>query len=209
MLLKSLSANSLLSLCLLFLSCASPSSLHDEKSVHCTYDTWEWNTRTNQSVNLRKVSKLRSELTPEEIGSIPGCSVCREDQIELQISDQKFQVCKIYSARIQSALERAIQHGFKIQSIVGYRVGKSKGPIDSNGLRTEFSNHSYGTAIDLNSETHGLYDSCVQFGPGCRLIRGGRYNPNDPSSITRTSAVYQSMLAVGLKWGGEIQAKQN
>ncbi len=175
----------------------------------CTFHTWTWDTLKKKSVGHQKVVKPKLELTPTELGSIKGCTVCEEDQIEVSIAKlPSFKICKVFADSIRQALQRALSAGFPIQSLIGYRVGKSKGPVDAAGLRTEFSNHSYGTAIDINSEKNGLYDNCLTFGPQCRLIRGGKYLATVPGSITRESSVYQAFREARFRWGGEINGRQ-
>ena len=175
----------------------------------CTYQTWDWDTIHKKSVNHRKVTKQRTELTVEELGTVQGCSVCSEDQSEIQIASlPPISVCHAMAHSTKKALTEAAQRGFSIETLVGYRVGRSKGPINSEGLRTQFSNHSYGVAIDINSEKNGLYHGCEQFGPQCRLIRGGEYHPNALGSITRLSVLYKCLRAIGLKWGGEMTGDQ-
>lgn len=187
----------------------------------CTYETWTWDSVQKKVVNLERVQKTRSDLTSGELGTVEGCSVCEQDQIEISVdvrkdqksseqgeSLKKFKVCKKYRKKISSALKAAIDAGFPISSLVGYRVGKSKGPLNSLGQRTEFSNHSYGVALDINSEKNGLYDFCPVFSPACKLIRGGPYVLSAPGTILGNSILYTSMLKEGLKWGGEIQGKQ-
>lgn len=175
----------------------------------CTYDTWEWDTLTKKSVNHRTVTKAKEELDAEEKGTVAGCTVCREDQEEVKIGTlAAVQVCRVFAPKIREALIKAMSDGFPIDTMIGYRVGKSKGPIDSKGRRTQFSNHSYGTAIDINAEKNGLYDNCVQFGPKCKLLRGGRYVAATSGAITPNSAIYRRLIEAGLKWGGEIEAKQ-
>ena len=61
----------------------------------CTYETWDWDSVQKKSVNHRKVSKLKSELTKEERGETDKCTVCEEDQIEVQIESlPSFKICK-------------------------------------------------------------------------------------------------------------------
>jgi hypothetical protein len=181
----------------------------DAFADQCTYETRDWDTVKKKAVNQRKISKPKSDLTSEERGTFPGCSVCEEDHAKISLGSlPPFMFCKTLKERIVSAIEKAVAFGFPISSIVGYRVGKSKGPLDSHGLRTQFSNHSYGTAVDFNSESNGLYDSCVLFGPACRLLRGGEYNRDAAGAITRGSVLYKAMLEEGFKWGGEISGKQ-
>jgi hypothetical protein len=180
-----------------------------EASEFCTYSTWSWNVNQKRVVNNEKISKSKSKLSPEEKGTIPGCSVCEEDQREIRLPGvAPFKVCQIFHSQFQAALQKALNQGFPIYSVSAYRVGKSKGAVNAQGERTEFSNHSYGTAIDINSELNGLYDQCEKFSPACRLVRGGNYNENTLGAITSKSSIYSSMREIGFKWGGEIAGRQ-
>ena len=175
----------------------------------CTYETWDWDTVQRQAVNHRRVTKAKSALTSEERGPYEGCTVCLEDQALIRIGRlPPIQVCKTLKDRMARAIEKAVSEGFPIETVIGYRVGKSRGPVNAAGLRTQFSNHSYGTAIDFNAEKNGLYDNCLSFGGGCRLIRGGEYRVGEPGVIDRRSSLYKAMLKEGFKWGGEINGKQ-
>ena len=118
------------------------------------------------------------------------------------------QICHAHVDRIRAALVEIQRSGGKIRTLSGYRVGRSRGPVDEAGLRTQFSNHSFGTAIDFNAESNGLYADCVDFGDQCRLIRGGPWDPDNVESVTQGSIVYQAMRAIGWRWGGEIEGKQ-
>ena len=84
----------------------------------------------------------------------------------------------------------------------------TKGNIDSLGNRTQFSNHSFGVAIDINEEQNGLYDHCVSFGPACRLRRGGIWKPDQVGSLTPDSPIVEGLKGMGLKWGGQIEGDQ-
>src|SRR4051812_1603807 len=98
----------------------------------CTYDTWSWNTRTNTSVDKRHVAKDRSQLDSSEKGTVEGCSVCSEDQEMIRIDGlPAFEVCRKFAPGVRRAVEKAQAEGVSIESIVGYRVGKTKGAIDS------------------------------------------------------------------------------
>jgi hypothetical protein len=175
----------------------------------CTYQNWVWSVKERKSLAHQKISKSRHQLTVEERGIIPGCSVCEEDQREIRLPGlAPFKVCQIFHAQISQALQKALNQGFPIFSVSAYRVGKSKGAVNAQGERTEFSNHSYGTAIDINSELNGLYDQCEKFAATCRLVRGGHYNENARGAITNKSSIYFSMREIGLKWGGEIAGRQ-
>ncbi len=73
----------------------------------------------------------------------------------------------------------------------------------------EFSNHSYGIAIDINTDHNGLYGNCVEFGPQCQLIRGSLWRPGvDPYSLQLNGLVVKKLKEIGFKWGGEIKGKQ-
>lgn len=178
-------------------------------SDSCTYETWVWNPYLKKATEHTKIKKSKINLTPEELGRVNGCTLCEEDQVEIRLESlPAFRICKVLQNKFERALRKAISQGFPLSTITGYRVGKSKGPLNSKGQRTEFSNHSFGTAIDLNAEKNGLYDFCPQFLPACRLIRGGDYRPGAPGSITKESSVYKSFIAEGFKWGGELEGTQ-
>ncbi len=175
----------------------------------CHYQSWIWDTKRKQAIQHEKISKKRSELTREELGQVPGCSVCEEDQVNITTqSHQSLKVCRLFAEQIKQALNQSVAKGFPIKSLVGYRVGKSRGKIDAQGWRTEFSNHSYGTAIDVNAEMNGLYDQCLSFNSNCRLLRGGLYQTQLAGAITKDSPLYLEMLRIGFKWGGEIEGGQ-
>ncbi len=106
----------------------------------CTYETWDWDSIRKKSVNHKKISKPMTELTEEERGQIAGCSVCEEDQEVVRLhSLPPFKVCKKFRDRIVRAVNLAVSSGFPVYTIVGYRVGKSKGPLNSLGQNS--SNH--------------------------------------------------------------------
>lgn len=190
--------------CILLL-CATASV----RAEQCTYSTWDWDKRLGQSVNHRRIVKDRAELSPQERGTISGCTVCEQDQSEIRAPGlPPFKVCRALREPIVRALDRARAEGFLVLSAVGYRVGKTKGAVDAQGYRTAFSNHSYGVAIDINAERNGLYDFCWTFGPGCKLLRGGVYQSGMPGVITRDGVLYRALRAEGFKWGGELSGKQ-
>jgi hypothetical protein len=101
-----------------------------------------------------------------------------------------------------------MENGERIFSVVGYRVGMTRGNFDALGNRTRFSNHSFGIAIDINEQQNGLYDRCITFGPACRLRRGGNWIPGQEGSLTPESPVVKAMKRIGMKWGGEIEGHQ-
>jgi hypothetical protein len=175
----------------------------------CTYSTWAWDTRTKQSVNRQRVTKPYYQVTAEERAPQTNCTVCEEDQEAMQIEGYPLiYICKDHAEGVRRALNTIRASGFPIRSLEGYRVGRSKGPVDANGLRTQFSNHSFGTAIDINAETNGLYTECFEFGPQCQLLRGGPWRPGQPGTVTQDSVVYRAFRQTGWKWGGELAGRQ-
>jgi len=52
-------------------------------------------------------------------------------------------------------LTTLVWQGQPIFRVDGYRVIRSRGPLDGNGNRTVFSNHAYGAALDLNPSRTG------------------------------------------------------
>ena len=175
----------------------------------CSYQTYSWNTVTKSAVKHTTVNKPFAELTDEEIDAYTGCSVCEQDQRSIAISPLKpFSICRVLAPRLRDTLEDLISQGEPLRLIVGYRVGKTRGDVDENGTRTRFSNHSFGIAIDVNPDSNGLYDNCLVFNGSCRLIRGGRWDPGQPESLTADSNIVHALEDLGLKWGGEIVGKQ-
>lgn len=174
----------------------------------CTYSFTVWNALNRKSEGPFLVKKSRSALSALEIGS-RNCSLCQEDQQEIVLSNGvKFKACRAYQGEFRSALERAISSGRSITSVVGYRPSRSKGALDSAGRRTEFSRHAFGTALDVNEEHNGLYDRCLSWNGGCRLIKGGIYRPGHPLSITDGDIFVKSFSQVGFRWGGAIPGQQ-
>ncbi|MES2526191.1 MAG: M15 family metallopeptidase [Bdellovibrionota bacterium] len=169
----------------------------------CHYDYTVWNTRTRSSEGPFRVQKWKAELSQEEKGPL-GCTICEEDQREVFISSVKVKICKQLASKIPDILS-----GTQIKNLVGYRTSKSRGPVDSRGLRTQFSNHAYGIAIDVNENSNGLYNNCLTWGPQCALSKGGAYRPGlDPLSLTANSPTVLSFKREGFKWGGEIESVQ-
>ncbi|PCI44034.1 MAG: hypothetical protein COB41_05455 [Proteobacteria bacterium] len=176
----------------------------------CSYNTYQWNTKEKRAVNYQKVVHPYSQLSDEERDPITGCTVCIEDQVKISIPPVKpFYVCKVIAPEIQNILEGLIRSGESIVDVTGYRVGKTRGGVDKQGNRTKFSNHAYGVAIDINPEQNGLYDKCIEFGVGCRLIRGGRWEPGKRcESIEPDGFIVRAFKELGYLWGGEIQGRQ-
>ena len=187
---------------ILFLPIVSWSSI-------CTFHTWDWDTINKRAVNHRQVSKPKAKLLPAERDRQSPCTVCEEDQVWIQVDGlPKVRVCRHFGGEVRQALEGIRNSGYAVHKLVGYRVGKTKGKINANGYRTQYSHHSFGTAIDVNSKANGLYDNCLVFGSQCRLIRGGAWSLANPSSIQKGSAVYESFREIGWRWGGELEGRQ-
>lgn len=179
------------------------------KAKTCSYSTYKWNTPLKKAVELRQVTKPYSELTANEIDPRTGCSICSEDQTKIEIDGVPFvTVCKAIASKLKEVLLQTRNRGFPIVELVGYRVGKTKGKLDKAGNRTQFSNHSFGTAIDINPLFNGLYDQCMIFNQNCRLIKGGIWDTSNIKSIQKNSFLVNSMLEIGLKWGGNITGNQ-
>jgi hypothetical protein len=175
----------------------------------CTYEMQIWNVNQKKSIGTKKVYHSYATLAAEERGAATGCTVCSEDQELISIpSLQPFLVCFKLAPKVRSILGEMVGRGVPINTVVGYHVIKSRGPVDGNGNRTGFSNHSFGTAIDINPELNGLYDTCVSFGPACRLIRGGEWRPGVWGTIEKNSDIVSLFEQAGFKWGGEIAGKQ-
>lgn len=174
----------------------------------CRYTYTVWNANKRISEGPFTVQKLKSALTQAEKGS-DGCSLCEEDQEDVTLSNGvKFRACRKYSMKFRAALEKILKEGKQVKTVVGYRPSISKGTLDSQGRRTEFSRHAFGVALDINEEFNGLYDQCIQWGPSCRLIKGGKYSGSHPLSITRNSPEVRHFREEGFRWGGEIEGFQ-
>lgn len=176
----------------------------------CSYETYQWSTVERRAVNRQRVSHPYSEVTALERDPETGCTVCSEDQVELSLPGLKpFSVCQVVAPAIEVALRDLIEAGEPIDEVVGYRVGMTRGEPDAQGLRTRFSNHSFGVAIDINPAHNGLYDRCIDFGPHCRLIRGGEWRPRIyASSLDPYGSVVVRLKREGFRWGGEIAGRQ-
>jgi hypothetical protein len=168
-----------------------------------------WNVSLRRTSGARKVRHAYDDVVSAEIDKATGCTVCSEDQVTINVPPlPEFLMCYKLAPRVYSLVRDLVQKGAPIRTIRGYRVIRSRGPIDANGDRTGFSNHSYGTAIDINQEQNGLYDNCISFGPQCRLLLGGEWRPGEPGTLTVDDDIIRSFITAGFKWGGEIAGKQ-
>ncbi len=175
----------------------------------CTYEVQSWSVTLKQSVDRKTISHPYSSMTYDEIDPVTGCSVCSEDQELISIPPlEPFLLCSRIAPQVRTALERLVRDSAPVFAVIGYHVIRSRGPVDGDGKRTEFSNHSFGTAIDINPDQNGLYDHCSQFGPGCRLMRGGEWRPGVAGTLERDSDIVRTFKAIGLRWGGEIVGRQ-
>ena len=175
----------------------------------CTYQTYKWNVKLKRAVERKTVQHSYSKLRKDEIDATTGCTVCEEDQVNIQLLGLKsFAVCKLLVKDVQRVLLDLIEQGEIISEVTGYRVGKTRGKTDKAHNRTQFSNHSYGIALDINPQQNGLYDRCIKFSATCRLIRGGPWKPGYKGSMTRQGSIVRQMNQLGFRWGGLIAGKQ-
>lgn len=192
----------------------------DPKVPMCTYNMSAWNTKTKTTTEKTRIEKPYAEITGDEISpENPKCTLCEQDQVSVSPSKlgikgvDGFKVCREYAPQIEEALkEIAASPAFKFVEITGYRPGRTRGKV-VDGLRTELSNHSYGTAIDINADYNGLYNKCdipevtLEAIAGCTLGVGGEWNPktHPKQSVVKGGPVYDAFTkTVGWKWGGEI-----
>ena len=175
----------------------------------CTYEVRIWNVPSRQSVDAGVVTHPYDSPGSGEIDPETGCTVCNEDQVEVRVPPlAPFSVCHKIASRVRTVFEELVRRGAPVFTVTGYHVIKSRGPLDAAGNRTQFSNHSFGTAIDINPEQNGLYDQCMEFGPGCHLLRGGEWRPGAPGALGRESDIVRALTSAGFRWGGEIAGKQ-
>jgi hypothetical protein len=175
----------------------------------CTYQMQVWNVYKKDKTSMQVIRHPYFNVTAEETDQTTGCTVCSEDQELINIAPIKpFSVCYKIAPQIRFAISNLIKKGEPIFSIVGYHVIKSRGRIDGKGNRTEFSNHSFGSAIDINPAQNGLYDKCIEFGPQCRLLRGGAWRIGELGTLEKEGTIVKSLKTAGFQWGGEISGNQ-
>lgn len=187
-------------------------SVHGEDRIvpdTCTYEISRWNVRLKHSVARESISHPYNETTRDEIDPVTGCTICREDQVLITIPPlEPFFICYKVADVLRGTLESLLRNNEPIFSIRGYKVIKSRGEVDHHGNRTVLSNHSFGSAIDINRELNGLYDNCYAFGPQCHLVLGGERRIGVPGTLERDDKIVSAMKSIGFSWGGEIQGKQ-
>ena len=133
-----------------------------------------------------------------------------QDQVERVLSNGlRFRACHRVADRLADALESALSEGAHITSVSGYRPIRSRGPVDGMGRRSELSDHAFGVALDINASHNGLYANCIVFGPECRLLRSGAWEPErSRESLTPTNPVVRMLGAAGWAWGGALEGRQ-
>jgi hypothetical protein len=175
----------------------------------CTYEVSVWNVNQKKSMNGKIIQHPYNQLIPDEIDPMTGCTVCREDQEQIQVLPYPaFSVCHKIASRPKKVFEELKRNNAPVFVVIGYHVIKSRGSLDPFGNRTGFSNHSYGTALDINPDQNGLYDRCIQFGPDCRLIRGGDWRGGFSGTLEIDGEIVRQMKKAGFLWGGEIAGNQ-
>jgi hypothetical protein len=198
-------------------------AVSDPEQRVCTYSSYDWSMERRGPVNRRQVRKSYADLEEDERDpDEPGCTVCRQDQVEIDLQELGFArvgsvtVCRVFAERLVLALRQVAAAGdFEIGQIQGYRVGRTRGPV-KDGVRTVLSNHSYGTAIDINRSHNGLYTRCSidkvtrRALRSCRLSMGGSWNPSrfPRRTVVPGGTLHTALTQVlGWRWGGEISGK--
>ncbi len=174
----------------------------------CRYTATVWNAHQKRIVDQLTVVKDFSNLTDNERGPY-GCTPCEIDQVSLNLPfHSPIKVCRHIASKVERVLIQAHEEGYPIQKIIAYRPGFSKGPLNALGNRTELSNHSFGTAIDINPHRNGLYGNCKVWNSKCKLLKDGKRIEGHPLTLTKNSPLIFMMREIGLKWGGEIKGNQ-
>ena len=185
----------------------------------CTYSSYNWSTSAGRAVNHSDIAHPYSEVTGDERDpNDPRCTVCEEDQVtidtaSLGLSVGPIKVCWAHREAVERALSSIVASGeFDVIELVGYRAGRTRGRV-VDGLRQEFSNHSYGTAVDINANHNGLYRDCnvrvtdADSIADCTLGVGGAWNPDrrPRTTIVRDGVAFNAFTDLaGWLWGGDI-----
>jgi hypothetical protein len=176
--------------------------------VNCEYSYTVWNTILKKSEGPFRVNKPYSQLSKLE-KSPEGCTPCEIDQQLMRLNNGlSFTACKSFAQKFKKTLDKILESGRKIETVLGYRPSISKGQMDALGRRTVFSHHAFGTAIDINENFNGLYTNCINWNAGCQLIKGGAYSPQHPLAIRDNDEFVTNFKGLGLRWGGQIQGIQ-
>lgn len=175
----------------------------------CTYSTYKWNVISKSTTDVISVNKPRAALSANEMDAGTGCSVCEQDQVELSFAGLRpFKVCNKVAHKVRDLITQLQAQKAPLFDVVAYRPGMTRGAPDAHGNRTGFSNHSFGIALDINTEQNGLYENCVSFGPHCRLRKGGAWRPDQTGSLSADSAIVLAFKQQGFLWGGEVAGQQ-
>lgn len=200
---------------------AEPPAVGDtaaDGSAHCVYHSSQWDVVKKRNTNGILVNKPYAQLTDDERDPADRrCTVCRGDQTRIdpkRLGFAKlgaFSVCWAYAQQVEKALQAiAAADDFDLKAVIGYRPGRTRGAV-VDGKRSEWSNHSFGTAIDLNAFANGLHANCkigkatAESVKGCKLRIGGAWDPKGRPRLTVTaeSSPYRAFTPFW-KWGGEI-----
>ena len=196
---------------LLLLSRRAPARRRPESPV-CDYESYWWSTSAGRPVDYENTSHpwppRGDEVSPDDA----RCSICESDQVWVRLPDvEPFRVCWSVADELEDALLRAIDQGAVIESVTGYRPGRTVGRVDSRGRRTGFGPHAYGLGIDINADYNGFYSCTVDPSDPERVRRCGRAHggPYDPEryprqTITRRSPIYVELTRRGWVWGGDV-----
>lgn len=194
-------------------------------SNKCSFKESRWNKQTGSSEIFRTVkNESYTEIIasdPNYVSKIdPRCSVCEEDQVNIDINGQSTKICWAYAEQVTKILNEATNNGYQIKTLVGYRPLRSAGDTDEQGFYIGVGGHFYGMAIDINSSDNGLYNNCKSWdytnkpkGPlpnTCTLSAGGAWNPitKPNSSIYPGSFIHGAFISSGWKWGGTDMGSQ-
>jgi len=199
---------------LLLLLVTSPAEARTPPET-CTYSTYAWHVGKRKSVDHQKVSKPYSEVTAEErCPKDERCTVCEEDQVWVEVEGiPRVRVCHAWAEKVRSALGEISRSAFRVRQIEGYRPGRTRGKV-VDGKRSEWSNHAFGVAVDLNRGQNGLYVRCrlpagklepEVVAKRCKLAQGGRWQPlrNKRTTIVEGGPAHTAFTRFW-RWGGRI-----
>jgi|GEM_PF-6093819 len=185
----------------------------------CSFTESRWHKANGRSEVFRTeknapYSQIVTE-NPTYVSKIdPRCSICEEDQVNVTVAGKTIKVCWVYAEEVKQILSKAINSGFEITQLIGYRPLRSGGAVDSQGYYNGVGGHFYGMAVDVNRNHNGLYNGCSGWdaaaatkGPlpnACKLRIGGEWDPNSKpnKSIYYGSPIYNAFKEKGWKWGG-------
>lgn len=182
------------------------------QSSRCEYSTYAWDTERGRSTDHEDVNKPFSAVTGDEVSSTdPRCTICESDQVLVELDGvPPFEICWVYVDEVVDAFLEAQRNGFIFEEVEGYRPGRTGGRTDSRGVRTEYGEHAYGLALDINGDFNGMYRCRVDPSDpervrACRLAHGGEYRPEryPRRSIVRGGPLYRALTRRGWVWAGD------